>query len=372
MSGAVVFFTVFTLVYGAMGWLVYRLAAAALAPQGVWRLGLTVWFVGMTLAPVLGGMLGHRTGVWAGITYVWLGFIFYMFMFGLMLAVLKPFFSIQGFRFAFVLASAAAVAVCGWGWYNARTIVLREVVLPAPSLPAETPEVRIAALSDVHLYSVEAEDRVERILAALAPVQYDMLVSLGDFVEADVHRAEWQPLAARFASLRPRLGKYAIRGNHEAYADLASQSDIAERFLQAGGFVVLNDLALDIQDTLRLVGFDHVGYLPVNGSTRADLLPAAGSQHPRPVVVLKHMPDLEPGSLGRFDLQLSGHTHAGQLWPFYYLAKMRFPYVWGLYDLGQGRRLYTAPGTSVWGPPLRVGSPSEITLIRLVRNVAAD
>lgn len=370
MSGAVVFFTVFTLVYGAMGWVGLRVGLAAAPLQGAARALLIAWFALMTLAPVLGGILGLRSGVAAWITYVWFGFIFYLFLVSLPLAALKLVLPVQTFRLAFWLALAAVLLVCAWGVWNARRIEIKEIVIPV-DLPNEAPllaggkrEIRIAALSDLHLYSVEAESRLERTIAALSTVEYDVLVSLGDLVEADMHRANWERLAERMAAIPAPWGKFAVRGNHEAYADLASGSDIAERFHRAAGFVVLNDQAVDVGGALRIVGLDYAGYLPQKQGAPQDLFGPQGSR--LPTLALKHLPDATPDSIGRFDLQLSGHTHAGQMWPFYYPTKMRFPYVWGLYELGRGSRLYTAPGTGVWGPPLRVGGSCEITLVRLV------
>jgi uncharacterized protein len=85
-------------------------------------------------------------------------------------------------------------------------------------------------------------------------------------------------------------------------------------------------------------------------------------------VLLKHLPLLDPDAAGLFDLQLSGHTHYGQIWPFTWLVERRFPFIAGLYPAGPGSWLYVSVGTGTWGPPMRVGSRPEITVVNLVRR----
>jgi len=223
-------------------------------------------------------------------------------------------------------------------------------------------------ISDLHLYSVEEGARLDRVLPVLAGLDYDLLVSLGDLIESGIHRGPWEEEADRLARITPRLGKYAVGGNHELYADLMAGEAVSRRFHERAGFVLLDGRAADAGGLLWIAGVDYPGHgVQTGGGPQRDAGALAGLGRDRPVLLLKHLPTVDAAAVGLFDLQLSGHSHSGQIWPFYYLVRAFFPYIQGLYDLGSGSKLYVTPGTGTWGPPMRVGSRPEITLVVLRR-----
>jgi uncharacterized protein len=369
MRQALVFYLVFTVVYGLMHFVVISQAARALDLTGFALFSALIWFTAMTLAPVGLGMAGERTGLASLVCYVWMGFIFYMFLFCLLFVVVRLIHWPQAHRVLFWFALAASVAVCGHGYANARRIQVREVDLTVANMPAGVDSLRIAAISDLHLYSVEEGARLDRILPILETLDYDLLVSLGDLIESGIHRAPWGEEAARLARLRPRLGKFAVAGNHELYADLMAGEPVSREFHEAAGFTLLDGEAVEAGGEIFVAGVDYPGHgRQTGGGPRADVLALTGLPRDRPVILLKHLPKVDPLAVGLFDLQLSGHSHDGQLWPFTYVVKYFFPYIQGLYDLGGGSKLYVTPGTGVWGPPMRVGSSPEITLVVLRRG----
>jgi predicted MPP superfamily phosphohydrolase len=197
------------------------------------------------------------------------------------------------------------------------------------------------------------------VVSAVAGLQPDLIVATGDIVDAEIDHLDG--LSQRFASLQPPLGKYAVTGNHEFYAGIKPALD----FLGRSGFAVLRGTAVSPRPGLVLAGVDD----PVaGGGDEIALLPLAPRDF---TVLLKHRPLLAAGSLGRFDLQLSGHAHRGQIFPFNLLTGLTFPMQDGLYRLGGESWLYTSRGTGTWGPPMRLFSPPEITLFEIVGTGAA-
>lgn len=172
------------------------------------------------------------------------------------------------------------------------------------------------------------------------------------------------PDPGRLQKVIPPLGKYAVLGNHEFYAGVEWSVDFMER----ANFTVLRNRAAMPSPWLAVVGIDD----PTGSERGGEPPPRARPMlsridEDRLVILLTHRPELEEGAPGSFDIQLSGHTHGGQIFPFGLLVSRVFPYFKGRYDAGNGSVLYVNRGAGTWGPPVRILSPPEITLIRFVR-----
>ena len=185
----------------------------------------------------------------------------------------------------------------------------------------------------------------------------NVIVSTGDMTDASPERLAED--VRMLAEVRAPLGKFAIFGNHEFYNGI----DNSTRFHEAAGFVLLRQQAVEPDSHLRIVGVDD----PAGGSaSRNDedaVLPAQADG--LFTLLLKHRPQAAQGSLGRYDLQLSGHTHGGQIFPFHVFSRLAFPLGPGLHQLTERSALYLSRGSGTWGPPMRVLAPPEVTIIRL-------
>jgi predicted MPP superfamily phosphohydrolase len=183
----------------------------------------------------------------------------------------------------------------------------------------------------------------------------DILVCTGDFIDGKVdHLPE---MADLFNQIHARYGKYAVTGNHEFYVGL----DDSLKFFQRSGFKVLRSESEKVGSIMNIVGVD---YFSENNPT-SDALLLSKIDNGLFTLFLKHRPDVEKEALGLFDLQLSGHTHGGQIFPFNFLVSRRFPFISGYYGLQKGSGLYTSRGTGTWGPQMRILSPPEITVVKL-------
>ena len=254
---------------------------------------------------------------------------------------------------------AVAIAVLSLvSFFEEKRLDVRTVSLQTPRLPPGSPPLRVVQISDLHLGLTVGSREADRTVAVVRQLDPDVLVCTGDLVDATADRLT--PLADGFASLRPRLGKYAVLGNHEYYAGLAESLG----FLRAAGFRVLRGEIVDPSPLLRIAGVDDAvtdaRETPESPVQEDTLLPA---DRDRPfTVLLKHRPSTEPDAEGRFDLQLSGHTHGGQIFPFHVFVAPLYPRYRGLHNLRRGSALYVSCGTGSWGPPMRLLARREITL----------
>jgi hypothetical protein len=156
------------------------------------------------------------------------------------------------------------------------------------------------------------------------------------------------------------LGKFAVIGNHEYYPGLEQSLG----FLKRAGFFMMRNEAITVKGSLNIAGIDD----PAVGITVDETAVLSSVQNGLFTLYLKHRPNVPDATLGLFDLQLSGHTHRGQIYPFNYIVSIPYPYLNGFFSLEQGSYLYTSRGTGTWGPPIRILSPPEVTIIDIVRK----
>jgi predicted MPP superfamily phosphohydrolase len=246
---------------------------------------------------------------------------------------------------------------------------LREVRLPLPRLPAGLEGLTLVQLSDVHVGPTIGRAFIEDLVARTNALAPDLVVITGDLVDGTV--AQLGPLVEPLKGLRAPLGVFFVTGNHEYYSGAPDW----ERFLPSLGVRVLRNervrLEVPGRGALELAGVDDWTAHHFGHGHGADLPRALAGRDPAlPLVLLAHQPkQAEAAARAGVDLQLSGHTHAGQLWPFSLLVRLDTPYVRGLHRVG-GMLLYVSSGTGYWGPPMRLGTASELTRLTLVRPPA--
>ncbi|MFD9595514.1 metallophosphoesterase, partial [Kitasatospora sp. NPDC059973] len=255
-------------------------------------------------------------------------------------------------------ASGAAAAVVGTGTYGVlRGPRLKQVTVPLAKLPARAHGYRIAVVSDIHLGPILGREHTRRIVDTINGAQPDLIAIVGDLVDGSV--AELGRAAEPLAQLRARDGAYFVTGNHEYFSGAAPWVD----FVRELGVHPLQNARLE------LAGFDLAGVNDIAGRTEGDgpdFDKALGDRdRARTSVLLSHQPvTIHDAVRHGVDLQLSGHTHGGQLWPGNYLAELANPTVAGLERYGD-TQLYVTRGAGAWGPPVRVGAPSDITIVTL-------
>ena len=260
---------------------------------------------------------------------------------------------------------AAALALTAVGFVNARrTARVVRVDVPLAGLPPALHGLTIAQISDIHVGATIKQAYVRAIVERVNGLDADLVAITGDVVDGSVdHLAEHtQPLA----KLRARHGAFVVTGNHEYYSGAAQWMD---EFSRLGLRVLANQHVLIEHAGAHLVlaGVTDYSAHAFDPAQRSDPHAAqAGAPRGLPKILLAHQPrSARQAEAAGYDLQLSGHTHGGQFWPWNLFVPLQQPYTAGLHRHGR-MWVYTSRGTGYWGPPKRFGAPSEITLLRLV------
>ncbi len=254
-----------------------------------------------------------------------------------------------------VIALLVCVAAL-WSVYEAGRVKLKRVTFHSVRVRRT---VRILQISDLHLGLLTRRRALRRVLRLMESSHADLIVSTGDLVDGALEHLE--PLAAEMARIRPRLGKFAVLGNHEFYAGIVDSL----RFLEASGFRVIRGECVRLPEGLRLVGVDDPTGHRFDGASRSDESAALPPRSRRQVtILLKHRPTINESAVGRFDLQLSGHTHGGQI-STDKLVNVAYPLRTGLRHIDEETASYVSRGSGTWGAPMRLFSPPEVTLILL-------
>jgi predicted MPP superfamily phosphohydrolase len=265
-------------------------------------------------------------------------------------------------RTSFLASLGLALAICAYGYFEAANIGVEKVTIETSKLPVGTDRLTIVQISDVHLGLINRSGRLERILALVRAAKPDIFISTGDLVDAEINHLTG--LSALLRGVTSTYGNFAVTGNHEYYAGLAR----ALAFTRESGFTILRNEAA-VAGPITIAGVDDRTAVqlgledPVSEKELLGKLP-----RDRFTIFLKHQPRIEQSTIGLFDLQMSGHTHKGQIFPFTLLTKLTFPMIAGDYDLGKGSLLHVNRGTGTWGPPVRFLAPPEITVYELVRR----
>src|SRR5258707_789423 len=262
-----------------------------------------------------------------------------------------------------VMALTAAITLIGF-FMARRTAPVVKVDVPLADLPKELEGFTIAQISDIHIGQTIKRNFVAAIVDRVNRLQADMIAITGDVVDGSVpdlaHHTE--PLAR----LESRHGTYFVTGNHEYYSGAHAWIRELERL---GAKALMNEHVVLDHDgaALTVAGVTDWSAHHFDPSHKSDPRAAAnGAPEHAPKVLLAHQPRSAPfAEAAGYQLQPSGHKHCGQFWPWNFLVRLQEPFTAGLHRIGR-LWVYTSRGTGYWGPPMRFGVPSEITLIRLI------
>lgn len=265
-----------------------------------------------------------------------------------------------------VVASSGAIS--SQGIRSARnSAALKYVDIPIADLHPDLDGFVILQLSDIHVGDTIGRRYLERIIARCADVQADMIAITGDLVDGTVEelKHEVEPIF----ELDAPHGVFFVTGNHEYYSGALEWV----RHLQENGLRVLLDehVVLTHKEAALVVGgiTDYSAPSMVKEHVSDPVQAFRGAPTDATRILLAHQPRSYPQAKGLgVDLQLSGHTHGGQIWPFTYLVLLQQPFIAGLHRVLDRTWLYISRGTGYWGPPMRVASPSEITVLTLRRK----
>ncbi|SEC26470.1 MULTISPECIES: metallophosphoesterase [Streptomyces] len=259
-----------------------------------------------------------------------------------------------------------SAVLLGWGYAEARRVPrVRRLDVRLPRLGAGLDGTRVVLVTDTHYGPLDRARWSARVCETVNALEADLVCHTGDIADGTAERRRAQ--AAPLATVRATRARVYVTGNHEYYSEAQGWVDLMDEL----GWEPLRNRHLLLErggDTLVVAGVDDVtaesSGLPGHRAHLAEAL--NGADPDLPVLLLAHQPKfVDRAAAAGVDLQLSGHTHGGQIWPFHHLVRIDQPALAGLSRHGARTLLYTSRGTGFWGPPFRVFAPSEITLLVL-------
>ena len=372
----IIFLLTFFCLYGSINFYAFARARSIFHFSGAVQLIVIVLLVLLILAPVMVRLaenlhLEESAKAIAYIGYLWMAFVFLFFFLGISLDVIRylsVFFypgakSIPLKTIFFGMTVFLSFVLVVYGFWDAQRIRIKTLEVQTEHVLPNDGRIRIVQISDVHVGLIIRGERLQTLLDAVRQANPDILVSTGDLLDGELDNVT--PEAEKFVSIKPAFGKYAIMGNHEYYAGI--ERSLA--FTKKAGFDVLRDEVRQVAG-ISIFGADDItaARLGLRKDKRAfDELLTSNSNRGF-VLLLKHQPFVNEKE--NFNLQLSGHTHGGQIFPFRLITHLIYPKDYGYFELGGNKLLYVSRGTGTWGPPVRIFAPPEITIIDLIGKKA--
>jgi predicted MPP superfamily phosphohydrolase len=384
----IIFFAIFFAVIGSISYYIYIRGLQSIPAESSLRNAYTVVFWTIALS-FFGGRLFERflpsvlsdLLIWMG--SFWIGAMIYFLMAVALLDLLRlanhflPFFPAvitKNYSQAKYITAASILGLVGLlllaGHINSVMPRIKKLNLQVARKAAKLDSLNIVAVSDVHLGTIVGRSRLDHIVSEINSLDPDLVLMPGDIFDEDVTRVFKQNLGEALRNIRSRFGVYAVTGNHEQYGG----ADRACTYLTEHSITVLRDQSVKIADSFFLVGREDRSMMGRenrsmdrrDGRQRkslSELMAAVDKNYP--VILMDHQPfGLNEAVLQGVDLQISGHTHYGQLWPFNYIVRSIYEVPWG-YKKIVNTHFYVSDGVGTWGPPVRIGNRPEIVQILL-------
>jgi predicted MPP superfamily phosphohydrolase len=376
----VIFLSVFFAVYGLLNFYIFIRGWQAI-PQGS---PLKSLYLGLFLLFALAFLAGRfLERVWASpvsdilvwIGSFWFGALLYFFLSVVVLDLLRainvvipvyPSWIRLNYDIAKVWTLAAAVVmvsiVLAIGHLNASYPRVRNLALSIPKKVAGIDSLTVVSVSDIHLGTIIGRERLDNLVKKVNSLNPDLVLIPGDLVDEDLGPVIRGNLGESLRNLRSRFGVLAVTGNHEYIGGV----ERACKYMTDHGITVLRDSLARVDSGIVIVGREDRSMNQFAGKKRRtleDLM--SGVDRTMPIIVMDHQPfGLDESVRNGVDLQISGHTHHGQMWPLSYITEAIYEVSWGYIRKG-GTHIYVSSGAGTWGPPVRIGNTPEIVCFKL-------
>jgi predicted MPP superfamily phosphohydrolase len=376
----ILFFTIFFTVYTALNYYIFIRGWQALHSLPALKPFYITLFViiayGYVFAKLLYKFLPPLAyDIWIAVGAVWFAFLIYFILLLLGLDILRliessfhflPKFIYNNYELTKKIMAVAIIAIVStvvfMGNLNKRDITIKTLNLDLPKGTGKLDELNIVMAADLHLSPIDGEKLLSKIVDKINSVNPDIILFAGDIVDDKAEILKPRGIGESFNRLRAKYGIYSVSGNHEFINDVES----SVKFMENYGMKVIRDSYELVDSSFYVIGREDVVMDRFTGKKRkklAEIISTIKSDHPK--ILLDHTPvKLEQAENNGIDLQLSGHTHHGQIWPGNIFTNMIYELSWGYMKRGK-TQYYVSSGAGTWGPPVRTGSKSEIVNIRV-------
>lgn len=371
----IVFFSIFFILYAIINYYIFIRGLQAISVNSNFRVYYKIIFIIVALSFFIGRTLENYWLNYFTITFVWIGSFWFAAMLYLTLILLLidiarlinyviPYFpgfivnNYASFKQYFSIGVISSVIIIlTIGHINARNPVVKIIPINISKKIDGMDSLSIAMISDIHLGTIVGKKRFDSIIQKVNKIHPDIVLLPGDIVDEDLKPVIIQNLGETLCNIKSRYGIFAVMGNHEYIGGVEEASE----YLKSHGVNVLRDEVVKVNNNLFIVGREDLSIARFTGRKRKtleQLLENVPEEYP--VILMDHQPfNVDESAKLNIDLQVSGHTHHGQLWPLNYITNIIYEVSWG-YRKDNNRHLYVSCGVGTWGPPVRLGNVPEI------------
>ncbi len=376
----IIFFTVFISLYSLLNYYIFIRGLQAIPHLSVYRVYYIIVFILIALSFIIGRTLENywlnpvsRAFLWIG--SFWLAAMLYFFIGVMVLDLVRlinhfipifPEFITDNYEqvkqyiaISFIVLVVISLTI---GYLNAIAPQVQKMNLKISQNSRGMKSLNVVVASDIHLGSIVGKDRLDQIVSIINKLQPDVVLLPGDIVDEDIKPVIKENIGESLKNIKAKLGVFAVTGNHEYIGGVQD----AVKYLTENGVHFLRDESVLLNNTAYVVGREDRSVRRFDGSDRKPLEELMKNINDHyPVILMDHQPfQLDEAVKSGVDLQLSGHTHHGQIFPLHYITNAVYDISWG-YRLEGNTHFYVSCGVGTWGPPVRLGNRPEIVNIIL-------
>jgi len=371
-----IFFAIFFLVYSSANFYVYVRAMQAFQFHALYaKLLFSALFILVACSYILTKSLLSNVNSVVYDVFLWIGSFWFALLGYFLLSLLVidifvlinrffpffPQFLLQDYAKTKLLSGLIVLLLVfitvTWGYINANNIKLKTIHLSIPKKNASLSSLNIFYFSDSHFTPVNNGRIAKKIIELSEQIKPDIILIGGDVIDDKSNQLKRIGIDEELRQLKAKYGVYTINGNHEYIVNVNN----ADNFLNENNVKVLRDSMITIENSVQIIGREDgsiVGFAHGKRKSVAELVSSARKD--LPIILLDHQPfRLAEAAAQNVDLQLSGHTHHGQMWPFNFITKMIYEVSWG-YKKINNTHFYVSSGVGTWGPPVKIGNDAEV------------
>ncbi|NMB82734.1 MAG: metallophosphoesterase [Ignavibacteria bacterium] len=378
LQQAIIFFGIVFTVYGLVNYYIYR-RIVPIVPDN-YRLVFSIIFIAVVVSYIAGRILENYWVWYVSDLLVWIGsfwiaIMFYTFLSLIVIDIVRlinyvlPFFPSvitkdpeKVRRTMAIIVSIFVLIMVVAGFINTRMITIKKYNININKKAGELKSLNIVMASDLHLGTINGKSFAYRVVDKINKLNPDIILFAGDIIDEDIKPVLRDNVGEALLELKAKYGVYGITGNHEYIGGV----NAAVEYLKNHNIQMIRDTSVKIDNSFYIVGRedrDSKRFADYNRKPLNKII--EGVDKSLPMILMDHQPfQLSDASNNGIDLQLSGHTHNGQLWPVNYIVKKIYEIPWGFKFIGN-TYYYVSCGVGGWGPPVRIGSLPEIINIKL-------